>query len=98
MMKTDHTKKCPTCGQWGPWQLRDTDRCTYCHALLDPRANQERKDHEEYERKQQEASFFTPRPTDGSLMLITRKVAFAAYVVYTAVVAFIMYIVTSVVG
>jgi hypothetical protein len=97
-MGTQHTKKCPACGQWGPWQQRDTDRCTHCGALLDPRSLQEREDREEYERKHKEDSFFTPRATDGVLMRITRKVAFAAYIVYTAVVAFIMYIVTSLVG
>lgn len=97
-MQQSHTKKCPACGQWGPWQQRDTDRCTHCHALLDPRSLKEREQREEYERQHRLDSFFTPRPTDGFLMRLTRKVAFVAYIVYTAVVAFVMYIVTSIVG
>lgn len=91
-------KKCPACGEWGPWQQADTDRCVHCHALLDPRALQEREAREVYDRQHKEDSFFTPRPTDGPPMRVVRKVAFAAYVMYTAVVAFIMYIVTAIVG
>lgn len=78
-------KKCPHCQQWTPWLGKLTDKCKSCNELLEERIVLEyqawRKRDEEYKK----SDFFTPKETDGPLMLATRKVAFVFHMIFGAI-------------
>jgi len=78
-------KKCPHCQSWTNWKGNINDRCENCNKLLEERTVLELQVWREREEEYKKSDFFTPKKTDGPLMLVTRKVAFVFHMIFGAI-------------
>ena len=91
------TKKCPQCQQWSAWQLLPTDRCELCGALLDPRALQDARERAEQDQQKIPAMLLVEiNPEDGLLMRFFKTIIRGGQLLFAAIVAFLVWLVTAV--
>jgi predicted amidophosphoribosyltransferase len=93
------TKKCPHCQQWSPWQQRPADRCAHCGELLDPQAHQSDLAREETaQQKMPSVLLVEIKPEDGAVMRFFKTIVRGGQLAFAAILGFIVWVVTVLVG
>lgn len=93
----ESTKKCPNCQQWSVWQLKPTDYCAHCGALLDPRALQSAVDREALANQKMPAMLLIEiNPEDGPLVRFFKTIVRGGQLLFAAIMAFLVWLVTVV--
>lgn len=91
-------KKCPHCGKWSEWTTSFDDRCEHCGEPLSP-VDLERKAKKEEEAVRQEQNWmFYIKPDDGALMRFLKKSGNLFYMVFMAIMSFIMWVIAALPG
>jgi hypothetical protein len=89
------TKKCPSCQQWSQWQQQATDRCEHCDELLDPRTHAEDQQQEATERLRGGIQLMEINPEDGGLTWFFKTIVRGGQLLFIAILAFIVWLVTA---
>jgi predicted amidophosphoribosyltransferase len=93
------TKKCPHCGQWTSWQQRPTDRCEHCGQELEPyRAASEQASQERADQAMPKIMLIEINPEDGAMLRFFKRVIQGGQLAFAGLVAFLVWVVTLVVG
>ena len=93
------TKKCPSCQQWSAWQQSPDDRCQYCGELLDARAQQSAINREKVaNQKMPSVMLLEIKPDDGAVVRFFKRIVRGGQLAFAAIVAFIVWLVTVLVG
>ena len=93
----ESTKKCPSCQQWSVWHLLPTDLCTECGALLDPRALQNAVNRDELDNREMPGMILVQiHPEDGPIVRFFKSIVRGGQLLFAAIVAFIVWLVTVV--
>lgn len=89
-------KKCPHCGQWTVWNLRAEDRCTHCGHLLSTHIQEKEARAERI--LTAPSGLFPVKESDGLLLKIGKRSLNIAHIVFTAIMSFVVWVITFVAG
>lgn len=93
------TKKCPHCHQWSTWQQRPDNRCEHCGEFLDPQAHQSNLAREQVaQQKMPSVVLVEIKPEDGPVVRFLKIIARGGQLAFAAILAFIVWVVTVLVG
>ena len=89
-------KICPNCKKWTHYTLKADDVCEHCGQIL---STYKQEKEERGERiKSTPMGLFAIAETDGALLSSAKRVANFGYVIFTAVVGFVIWFITVVVA
>lgn len=88
-----HQKKCPECGEWSIWEQSHEDLCEHCGALLSPEAFKRQEKRAEYQEASKKKWIFYIEEDDGALMRFFKKTGNTIYLIYMAILTFIMWLI-----
>lgn len=93
------TKKCGYCQQWSGWQQSSDDRCEHCGHLLAPRAHADALARNEQENQPMPALFKVEiHPDDSPTVRFFKRIALGGQMLFAAIIAFIVWLVTLAAG
>lgn len=93
------TKKCPHCQQWSSWQQGPGDHCEHCGELLDPRAQQSAINRQKAaNQKMPSVMLIEIKPDDGLVVRFFKHIVRGGQLTFAAIIAFIVWLVTVLVG
>ena len=92
------TKKCPHCQQWSAWNQRPNDRCEHCGEFLDPRGQRQAEAKRQKESQPKAPSFFEIQSDDNVVVRFFKRIGRAGQVVFGAILAFFIAVITFVAG
>jgi predicted amidophosphoribosyltransferase len=93
------TKKCPNCQQWSVWQQRSSDSCEHCGELLDPRGQQSALEREKAtNQKMYSVLLIEIKPDDSALVRFFKTIIRGGQLLFAALMAFMVWLVTLAAG
>ncbi|MBC6609806.1 hypothetical protein H8B15_02655 [Hymenobacter sp. BT507] len=92
------TKKCPHCQQWSAWNQRPNDRCEHCGGFLDPRAQRRVEDENRKANEPEAPSVFEIQSDDNVVVRFFKRMGRVGQVVFGAILAFFVAVVTFAAG
>ncbi len=93
-MKQTSEKKCPSCGDWTPWNREKEDVCLHCGAALSD--FEQKKQAREEKMRAAPTGLFPVNPTDGVFIKAGKYTINTLNFVFTAIVSFIVWLITFV--
>ncbi|MHA7129575.1 hypothetical protein [Algoriphagus namhaensis] len=94
----DSQKKCPNCGQWSSWDRNYDDRCDHCGEYLAQEEKRRETVKEEEKLRQEKDWMFRVDPTDNAWIKFWKKAGNLFYVVFMAIMSFIMWVIAALPG
>lgn len=95
---SSYTKKCPHCQEWSAWNQRPNDRCDHCGNFLDPRGHQYAQQQAQQASEPEPAPLFKIQPDDGAVVRFFKRLGRVGQLVFGAILALFVAIVTFVAG
>ncbi|UOR06352.1 hypothetical protein MUN82_04470 [Hymenobacter aerilatus] len=92
------TKKCPHCQEWSAWNQRPNDRCEHCGEFLDPRAQKRLEEQQQKAKQPDQPTFFEIQPDDNVVVRFFKRMGRVGQVVFGAILAFFIAVVTFAAG
>lgn len=92
------SKKCPNCHQWSSWNQQKTDRCEHCGALLATETIEREEKREKKKKEEEDRWVFNIQPDDPPLTIFFKKIGKVGYVIFMAIVSFIVWLVAFLPG
>ncbi|MBW3128445.1 hypothetical protein [Hymenobacter profundi] len=92
------TKKCPHCQQWSAWNQRPNDRCEHCGGFLDPRAQRRVAEENRKAIEPKEPSLLEIQSDDNVIVRFFKRIGRVGQVVFGAILAFFIAVITFVAG
>jgi hypothetical protein len=89
-------KICPNCKKWTHWKLQAEDVCEHCGQLLS--TYKQEKEGRAERIKSTPMGLFSIAETDGVVLVSAKRIANFGYVIFTAVVGFVIWFITVVVA
>ncbi|MCC5932376.1 MAG: hypothetical protein JJU28_24235 [Cyclobacteriaceae bacterium] len=88
-----HQKKCPGCGEWSTWYQSHEDICEHCGTLLSPEAFNRDERRAEYQAASEKKWIFYIEENDGPVLRFFKKIGNTVYLIYMAILTFIMWLI-----
>jgi len=95
---SSYTKKCPHCQGWSSWNQRPNDRCDCCGKFLDPRGQQYAEQQAQQASEPNSTPTFKIQPDDGAVVRFFKRMGRAGQIVFGALLALFIAIVTFAAG
>lgn len=92
------SKKCPHCHQWSEWNQDKTDRCEHCGALLAPEVVEREEKRDKKKKEEEDGWVFNVQPNDSPFKVLLKKVGKVGYVIFMAIVSFIVWLIAFLPG
>lgn len=89
-------KKCPACGQWTEWHMQAEDCCSHCGQLLSTHIQEKEQRAEKI--KNAPTGLFPILETDAGFVKAGKQIANFGHMIFTAFVAFMVWLITVVAG
>lgn len=93
-------KKCPECGEWSSWNVNIEDLCSHCNKPLSPVELKNQADLDELDRQNKNFSITVVqiKEDDNIIVVAVKRVIQAVQLSVMAIVSFVIWLVTVVVG